>query len=219
MATCWTYDDNDGIWNGPNGWTYEPIASKFEENYIPRTTANVPHQVRADLENTARGLINDVLGGAVNEQLGDAVQIDNEFGQGGITDRIVLGEATFGSGGAAPCLIVFVVGTRQGKQVAVGAHIDDQIYNAPDETVADMLQKVDVDEGTQAFFYVFGGEVGCNTNPGGSSTMDYSRYYMFFKAIVDNGGVVGRYNFPSNGNGETSTAAAIALNLVRVWHD
>ena len=107
--------------------------------------------------------------------------------------------------------------TRQDQQVAVGAHLADAVYQAPETTVETMLERLDLADGDEATFLVFGGEVGQNTNPDGQITMDYSCYYPFFQEVA-NHGTIGNYNFPSNGTGvRTSTGAAITADAVNVW--
>ncbi len=218
MAQNWVYDDDEGLWTREDGgWTYNPVEAEFKQNDNPIELSQVPQAVRDSLEAAAQGLINEILANGQQQQLDNPVQITNRFDQGEITDCVVLDNTTFGSDGAAPCLIVFATGTNgQGQQVAVGAHLDNEVYTGPDTTVETMIEHLGQVEGDVAF-YVFGGEVGQNTNPGGESTMDYSRYYPFFLAIEEHA-TIGRYNFPSNAN-ETSTGAALSQDAVNVWHD
>ena len=214
----WKYDDDEGLWIRQDGWTYDPVEAVFELNEDPVSLDKVPEGVRGSLEATAKDYIDGILGPGQQHALGNPVPIDNKFNQGVITNRVVLGNQTFGSDGATPCLIVFATGTTaEAQQVAVGAHLDDDAIRAPETTVETMIENLGDIEGNVAFS-VYGGEVGRNTNPGGGSTMDYSRYYPFFLAIEQNA-TMGGYNFPSNGTGDTATGAAITKNSVKVWHD
>ena len=222
---AWTFNDDAGLWIGPDGWTYNPETNQFKQNNQDYETADVPINVRESLEATAQGLIEGILtlAGAERQDFGGEIPIDIQFEQNNeITAREVLEpDVTFGSFGAAPCLIVFAVGDIDDgdQQVAVGAHLDDAVYLAPDEIVEEILTTIDLG-GEKPVFYVFGGEVGGNINPNpDGGNMDYSRYYMFFKAIADKYVCISKYNFPSNGNGGQSTSAALrAENFVRVWH-
>ena len=173
--------------------------------------------LRVQLENLSLRY-NYILQGAANQEIGEAVDIDNESDQGAITDRVILDDTTFASDSATSCLILFATGTIQGRQgpqqVAVGAHLDDQVYTGPDETVATMVDMLELGEGNDA---TSGGEVSRNTNPVGNSTMDYSRYCPFFLAISNNDNATfGNYNFPSNGNGGTSTGAALTPTAIHL---
>ena len=217
----WNYDKDSGIWNGPDGWTYQSDLTQFCQNNQPKPVEDVPPEIRNQLEITAKDLIDIILDTALNDELDPApVQIQNKFNEGDITECMTLDDNAFGSDGATSQLIVFAVGVQQGQQVAVGAHLNDaNIYFGPEPTVNTILQNVgDLDEGHLAEFYVFGGQVGRNTNPGGGNTMDYSLYYPFFLELSERG-TIGHYNFPSNGEGNTAIGAAITANHVNVWHD
>ena len=79
------------------------------------------------------------------QPLGESVDIVLKFDQAEITGRVELGDMTFGSCGAAPCLIVFAIGTKQDKKVAIEAHLDQAILIKPEVIVKEMLETLDTD--------------------------------------------------------------------------
>ena len=217
----WQYDDDDGVWATDDGWRYDPDDDVFEHNDVPVPLNQVPLNLRQSLEDQARDDTNVILDVGQQQAMGQPVVINNRFVQDEITPRVVLGNATFGSDGASPCLIVFATGTdAQGQQVAVGAHLSDQVYAAPGETVDTMLGNLGEVVGDVSFD-IFGGEVGEHTviNPPEDITMDYSRYYPFFQEIESRAGVtIRRYNFPSNGPTQRTGAAINRDGVVAVFH-
>ena len=217
----WQYDDDDGVWATDDGWRYDPNADVFKHNDAPVPLDQVPLNLRQSLEDQARDDTNVILDVGQQQAMGQPVVINNRFVQDEITPRVVLGNATFGSDGASPCLIVFATGTdAQGQQVAVGAHLSDQVYAAPGETVDTMLGNLGEVVGDVSFD-IFGGEVGEHTviNPPEDITMDYSRYYPFFQEIESRAGVtIRRYNFPSNGPNQRTGAAINRDGVVAVFH-
>jgi len=119
------------------------------------------------------------------------------------------------SGGATPCLIVFAtaVKTSNNHLLATGSHlVDVASYNYSYGAIEDMIDTLENEGVGQISFYVVGGEVGCNTNPSPTLTMDYSRYYPFFDAASDQDVTFVGQNFPSNPDGTTTTSAAISAN-------
>ena len=216
----WNYDaDNDCLWVIGTMWTYDPDAPNFKK-IVP--TNEVPLPLRELLETEAKRLTNVILGPGEQQAMDQRVEINNKFAQDQITDRVVLGNAMFGSDGAASCLIVFATGTdAQGQQVAVGAHLSNQVYHAPYETVETMLDNLG-DDTENISFDIFGGEVGRNTDNNPAITMDYSRYYPFFQEIASHAaqGVVTirSYNFPSNGPTQRTGAAINKDGVVAVFH-
>lgn len=220
----WHYDaDNTGLWIIGTEWTYDPTTAEFKQKGVIIPLDQVALPLRKLLETEAQRLTNKILGVGQQQALGQEVHIDNEFDMDEITNRVVLGNGTFGSDGAASCLIVFATGTdAQGQQVAVGAHLSDQVYASPNGTVEEMLQNLgQVTENVS--LDIFGGEVGRNTviNPPEDITMDCSRYYPFFQEIgsrAAQGVTIRSYNFPSNNPSQNTGAAINQGGVVAVFH-
>ena len=217
----WHYDVENGLWGIGTVWTYDPITAEFEKDEVVVPTNEVSLPLRKLLETEAKRLINVILGAGQQQAMGQQVVINKEFAQDEITDCVVLGSGKFGSDGASPCLIVFATGTdAQGQQVAVGAHLSDQVYAAPGETVDTMLGNLGQVTGNVSFD-IFGGEVGRNTDSNPAITMDYSRYYPFFQEIASRaaqGVTIRRYIFPSNGPNQSTGAAINKDGVVAVFH-
>ena len=221
----WHFDAEDGtcgLWIIGTEWSYDPDTAEFEKSNAVVPLDQVPLPLRQLLETEAQRLTNMVLGAGQQQALGPQVDIDHMFVDDEITDCVVLGSETFGSEGAASCLIAFATGTNaQGQHVAVGGHLVDQAYDP--RTVNKMLQKLGKVTGSVSFD-IFGGEVGRNTvvNPPQDITMDYSRYYPFIHEIgsrAAQGGVtIRRYNFPSNGPTQNTGAAINQGGVVAVFH-
>ena len=209
--TRWKYGD----------YVYEVAEQKFyEKGKQIQELKNVPKGIRVSLQKAAKDHINEILK-CNTVPIGDKVDIDKEFEQGGtmmVPDMSKCGY--FGSGGAATCVIVFAVGRKNGKALAVGAHLDDvQVY--PDTMAKDFLKPLlGV---TNIDLYVFGGEVGKVTTLSGSFSMDYTEYYSFLRALkMKSNGKFIACNFPSN-DGMSSISAAIRLKYnqieVKLWQD
>ena len=223
---AWSYTSVGG-WvqdepiEGSEDYSYSPAIPQFyheedgAEEEVDKT--DVPQAVRNNLEYTADGLIDAVLDDAEELPITAPVAIGTTFNQGTIAQLIDLTDngGTFGSTGATPCLIVFAtaVKTSNNHLLATGSHlVDVASYNYSDGAIEDMIDTLENEGVGQISFYVVGGEVGCNTNPSPTLTMDYSRYYPFFDAASDQDVTFVGQNFPSNPDGTTTTSAAISAN-------
>lgn len=207
----WEYDDNEGLWVGDNGYSYDPDANQFRKNDVPME--HVYCEIKQDLENDAREAILEIIGHVAPIAPGEPVDFfPPEFPQGnGITTVQLNDQTIFGSKGATPCLIIFSVWFSEEKNsyYAKGAHRDN-VYTLDHDFLADMSDDPENPNWANVLFYIVGGEIGSHTGVEGA-TMDYSRYYPFFRQCKLTGIRFGGIAFPSNPTADHSTSAALRL--------
>jgi len=210
----WHYDNNEGMWeNEQTARSYDPsVADQFFHNGQNVEIEDVPMLIRQELEDTARDEIIQIVG---DDQVawGEPVDFTNEFQQGDDVMTIQMEENTvFGSGGATPCLIIFLVGRLPHNYTwwAKGAHRDN-VFNLGDDFLEQMMQSPDEQyEWENLRLYIIGGETGSHTGVD-ESTMDYSRYYPFFDSCDEFGIEFGGVTFPSNPTPANTSSAVLRL--------
>ena len=215
MAGCKT-NPSKGAKITPTALLFHSFTMKRTERR-KRSTKQTYRRPFATTWNTQLTASYAVLDDAEELPITAPVAIGTTFNQGTIAQLIDLTDngGTFGSTGATPCLIVFAtaVKTSNNHLLATGSHlVDVASYNYSDGAIEDMIDTLENEGVGQISFYVVGGEVGCNTNPSPTLTMDYSRYYPFFDAASDQDVTFVGQNFPSNPDGTTTTSAAISAN-------
>ena len=221
----WIYDIGaDGEWEYTciNGYTYMPISDKFlDENDEILTTDKVEKSIRVSLENYARKSIEEILNDVPILEPNKKIPINKAFEQdiGEATFCNVTNlEGSFGSYGAAPCLIVLAVSSlpvdNHKELIVKGYHLSNEFksYNKSVSCIQELKKNLFVPR-----FYVVGGEVGSHTKDvtPNNSYSDFSQYYPFFKACEDEGVTFGGYRFPANPVGDTKTSFAVTTDFAQ----
>ena len=230
----WVYNIFAEQWINVHGYTYNPVNSEMRHgpDHDVVEIVNVPQFLRDELEQTAFTGINQILTQPhqVPElpETGPIDHINITFDQedlNGMNGNVTI-DGSFGSVGAASCLIVFAVARlqiiNQAQVMARGYHLTNQVTSYAASVQVIQAMTAPPLNGNAVRFYVIGGEIGHITNPlDDNLTMDYSRYYPFFKACADQQVVFGGYKFPA-GNGETAANAAITTTdqqeaVINLW--
>ena len=216
----WIYDVGaDGEWEYTciNSYTYMPISDTFcDENDEEVETDKVEKSIRVSLENYAKESIKEILNNVPILELKEKIPINKTFEQdiGKVTFcNVTKLEGSFGSYGAAPCLIVLAVDNHK-ELIATGYHLSNEFksYNKSVSCIQELKKNFFVPR-----FYVVGGEVGSHTKDvtPNNSYCDYSQYYPFFKACEDEGVTFGGYRFPANPVGDTKTSFAVTTDFAQ----
>ena len=218
----WTYDvgaDEEWEYTCLNSYSYMPISDEFlDENDEEVETDKVEKSIRESLENYARISIEEILNNVPILEPKEKIPINKTFEQdiGEVTFCNVTNlEGSFGSYGAAPCLIVLAVSSlpvdNHKEFIVTGYHLSNEFksYNESVQCIQELKKDLLLPR-----FYVVGGEVGSHTKDitPNNSCCDYSQYYPFFKACEDEDVTFGGYRFPANPVGTTKTSFAVTTD-------
>ena len=226
----WVYNVVAERWIG-HGYTYNPVnrEMRFGPNVVDIT--QVPQPILDDLEQAALVGIGQILNQVPVLPVTVPINpINKTFDQNdvdGVNSNVTI-DGSFGSIGAATCLIVFAVARlqiiNQAQVMACGYHLDNEVTSYSDSVQVIQAMRAPPLNGNAIRFYVMGGEVGHNTNPQDDNLMmDYSSYYPFFRACADQQVVFGGYRFPTS-LGTTAANAAITTDqlqnpVINLWID
>ena len=205
-----------------NEYTYDPISDTFYDGESEElATDKVEKSIRESLEKYARNSIDEILNNVPVLDLNQKIPINKTFEQdiGQVTFcNVTKLEGSFGSYGAAPCLIVLSVASmpvdNHQELIVKGYHLSDEFksYKKSVSCIRELKHNYFVSR-----FYIVGGEVGFHTKDvtPNNSYCDYSQYYPFFKACEDEDVTFGGYRFPANATGVTKTSFAVTTNFAQ----